>query len=457
VFDIKDILYKVRKRLLQMPPMRVIFLGFILIILLGAILLMLPVSSRTGEFTNFLDSFFTSTSATCVTGLIRFDTFTYWSWFGKAVILCLIQIGGLGFMTMAISIVALTKMRIGIATRLVMQNSISAPQIGGIVKLTKRIFLGTAIIEGSGALLLTAYFIPKLGVFKGIAYSIFHSVSAFCNAGFDLMGYRKQFASLTYQAGDWYFNIIIMALIVIGGLGFVVWFDLIDTRFKVKKLHLQSKLVLTISGSLIVLGAVVIYIFELNGTLYGNMPVGEKILASLFQSVSARTAGFSTVDLASMTEPSLCMMMCLMFIGGSTGSTAGGLKTTTFSVLILNILSTVRRKKDLEVFGRRLEDGMGRTASCIFTLYVAVVLVSAMAVSGIEGVSMMEAMFECVSAIATVGLTLGITTHVSAVTEVILIVLMMLGRIGSVTVLLALFSDKGKIVSKHAQEKIQIG
>ena len=440
-----------------MPPMRVIFLGFILIILLGAILLMLPVSSRTGEFTNFLDSFFTSTSATCVTGLIRFDTFTYWSWFGKAVILCLIQIGGLGFMTMAISIVALTKMRIGIATRLVMQNSISAPQIGGIVKLTKRIFLGTAIIEGSGALLLTAYFIPKLGVFKGIAYSIFHSVSAFCNAGFDLMGYRKQFASLTYQAGDWYFNIIIMALIVIGGLGFVVWFDLIDTRFKVKKLHLQSKLVLTISGSLIVLGAVVIYIFELNGTLYGNMPVGEKILASLFQSVSARTAGFSTVDLASMTEPSLCMMMCLMFIGGSTGSTAGGLKTTTFSVLILNILSTVRRKKDLEVFGRRLEDGMGRTASCIFTLYVAVVLVSAMAVSGIEGVSMMEAMFECVSAIATVGLTLGITTHVSAVTEVILIVLMMLGRIGSVTVLLALFSDKGKIVSKHAQEKIQIG
>lgn len=440
-----------------MPPMRVIFLGFLLIILLGAVLLMLPVSSATGQFTNFLDSFFTSTSATCVTGLVRFDTYSHWSWFGKAVILCLIQIGGLGFMTMAISIIALTKMRIGIATRVVLQNSISAPQVGGIVKLTKRIFLGTAIIESCGAVLLSVYFIPKLGVLKGIVYSIFHSVSAFCNAGFDLMGYREQFASLKYQSGDWYFNIIIMSLIVIGGLGFVVWFDLIDTKFKVKKLRLQSKLVLTVSGILIILGATAIYLFEINGSLYQNMSFSEKMLASLFQSVSARTAGFNSVDLAALTEPSICMMICLMFIGGSTGSTAGGLKTTTFSVLVLSIFSTVRRKKDLEAYGRRLEDGIGRTAACIFTLYIITVLISAMVVANIENVSILEAMFECVSAIATVGLTLGITTQVGAATEIILIILMMLGRIGSVTVLLALFSDKGKIISKHAQEKIQIG
>lgn len=440
-----------------MPPMRVIFLGFLLIILLGAVLLMLPVSSATGQFTNFLDSFFTSTSATCVTGLVRFDTYSHWSWFGKAVILCLIQIGGLGFMTMAISIIALTKMRIGIATRVVLQNSISAPQVGGIVKLTKRIFLGTAIIESCGAVLLSVYFIPKLGVLKGIVYSIFHSVSAFCNAGFDLMGYREQFASLKYQSGDWYFNIIIMSLIVIGGLGFVVWFDLIDTKFKVKKLRLQSKLVLTVSGILIILGAAAIYLFEINGSLYQNMSFSEKMLASLFQSVSARTAGFNSVDLAALTEPSICMMICLMFIGGSTGSTAGGLKTTTFSVLVLSIFSTVRRKKDLEAYGRRLEDGIGRTAACIFTLYIVTVLISAMVVANIENVSILEAMFECVSAIATVGLTLGITTQVGAATEIILIILMMLGRIGSVTVLLALFSDKGKIISKHAQEKIQIG
>lgn len=440
-----------------MPPMRVIFLGFLLIILLGAVLLMLPVSSATGQFTNFLDSFFTSTSATCVTGLVKFDTYSHWSWFGKAVILCLIQIGGLGFMTMAISIIALTKMRIGIATRVVLQNSISAPQVGGIVKLTKRIFLGTAIIESCGAVLLSVYFIPKLGVLKGIVYSIFHSVSAFCNAGFDLMGYREQFASLKYQSGDWYFNIIIMSLIVIGGLGFVVWFDLIDTKFKVKKLRLQSKLVLTVSGILIILGAAAIYLFEINGSLYQNMSFSEKMLASLFQSVSARTAGFNSVDLAALTEPSICMMICLMFIGGSTGSTAGGLKTTTFSVLVLSIFSTVRRKKDLEAYGRRLEDGIGRTAACIFTLYIVTVLISAMVVANIENVSILEAMFECVSAIATVGLTLGITTQVGAATEIILIILMMLGRIGSVTVLLALFSDKGKIISKHAQEKIQIG
>ena len=440
-----------------MPPMRVIFLGFLLIILLGAVLLMLPVSSATGQFTNFLDSFFTSTSATCVTGLVKFDTYSHWSWFGKAVILCLIQIGGLGFMTMAISIIALTKMRIGIATRVVLQNSISAPQVGGIVKLTKRIFLGTAIIESCGAVLLSVYFIPKLGVLKGIVYSIFHSVSAFCNAGFDLMGYREQFASLKYQSGDWYFNIIIMSLIVIGGLGFVVWFALIDTKFKVKKLRLQSKLVLTVSGILIILGAAAIYLFEINGSLYQNMSFSEKMLASLFQSVSARTAGFNSVDLAALTEPSICMMICLMFIGGSTGSTAGGLKTTTFSVLVLSIFSTVRRKKDLEAYGRRLEDGIGRTAACIFTLYIVTVLISAMVVANIENVSILEAMFECVSAIATVGLTLGITTQVGAATEIILIILMMLGRIGSVTVLLALFSDKGKIISKHAQEKIQIG
>lgn len=448
---------KIKKSLLQMPPMRVILLGFLLIIFVGAVLLSLPVSSQSGEYTNFLDSLFTSTSATCVTGLIRFDTYTHWSWFGKVVLLVLIQIGGLGFMTMAISIVALTKARIGISTRIVMQNSISAPQVGGIVRLAKKIFLGTAIVEGSGAVLLLPYFIPKLGVAKGIVYSIFHSVSAFCNAGFDLMGYREKFSSLTHQTGDWYFNIIIMALIIIGGLGFVVWFDLIDAKFKFKDLHLQSKLVLTVSTVLTVIGAVAIFLFELNGTLFDDMPLNEKILASLFQSVTARTAGFNSVDLASLTPSSISMMMCLMIIGGSTGSTAGGLKTTTFAVLVLSIVSVVRRRKDMEAFGRRLEEGLGKTAACLFTLYITVSVVSAMIISNIEGITMLEAMFETVSAIATVGCTLGVTTSLGVVSEIILIVLMMLGRIGSVTVLLALFSDKSKIVSKLAQEKIQIG
>lgn len=448
---------KIKSSLLKMPPMRVIVLGFLFIILMGAILLSLPISSQSGEYTNFLDSLFTSTSATCVTGLIRFDTYTHWSWFGKAVILVLIQIGGLGFMTMAISIIALTKARIGISTRIVLQNSISAPQVGGIVRLTKKILLGTAIVEGSGAVLLMPYFIPKLGVAKGIVYSVFHSISAFCNAGFDLMGYKEPFSSLVYQSGDWYLNIVIMSLIVIGGLGFVVWFDLIDAKFKFKELHLQSKLVLTVSSLLIVVGAVAIFLFELNGTVFKGMPLNEKILASLFQSVTARTAGFNSVDLTALTPSSITMMICLMLIGGSTGSTAGGLKTTTFSVLILSIFAVVRRKKDLEAFGRRLEEGLGRTAACLFTLYVSVAVVSAMIISNIENITMLEAMFETVSAIATVGCTLGVTTSLGAVSEVIIIVLMMLGRIGSVTVLLALFSDKNKLVSKLAQEKIQIG
>ncbi len=454
---LNQVFKKIKLKLLEMSPMRVILLGFSAIILLGALLLSLPASSQSGEFTNFLDSLFTSTSATCVTGLVRFDTCTHWSWFGKAVLLCLIQTGGLGFMTMAISIVVLTKKRIGITARVVMQNSISAPQIGGIVKLTKKIFIGTAIVEGLGAVLLLVYFIPKLGIAKGVVYSVFHSVSAFCNAGFDLMGYQSQFTSLTGEADNWYFNIIIMALIVTGGLGFVVWFDLIDAKFSFKDLHLQSKLVLTTSGLLIVLGALSIFLFELNGTLFKNMPLNEQILTSLFQSVSARTAGFNTVDLASLTDSSKCMMIFLMFIGGSTGSTAGGLKTTTLAVLVLSVISTIRRKKDLEAFGRRLEDGISRTAGSIFTIYMIITLFTSMVVASIENITLMQAMFECVSALATVGCTLGITTSVGALTEIILIVLMMLGRIGSVTVLVALFSDKSKIGSKHAQEKIQIG
>ena len=452
-----DIFNKLRFSFMKMSPMRVILLGFLTIITLGAILLSLPISSQTGEFTNFIDSFFTSTSATCVTGLVRFDTYTHWSWFGKAVILCLIQIGGLGFMTMAISLIALTKRRIGIDTRVIMQNSISAPQVGGIVKLTKKIFIGTAIIEGSGAVLLSIHFIPRLGIFKGIIYSIFHSVSAFCNAGFDLMGYQSQFSSLTGESSNWYFNIVIMLLITVGGLGFVVWFDLINSKFRFKELHLQSKLVLVVSGTLTLLGAIVIFLFELNGTLYENMSLSEQILASLFQSVTSRTAGFNTVDLAGLTDSSLYMMIILMFIGGSTGSTAGGLKTTTFAVLILTIFSTVNRKKDLECFGRRLEDGLGKTAACLFTIYIMVSVGNAMIVSNIENISMLEALFECVSAMATVGLTLGITTKLSVISEIILIILMMLGRIGSVTVFSALFSDKSKITSKLAQEKIQIG
>lgn len=440
-----------------MSPMRVILLGFLTIITLGAIVLSLPISSQTGNFTNFIDSFFTATSATCVTGLVRFDTYTHWSWFGKAVILCLIQIGGLGFMTMAISLIALTKKRIGIDTRVTMQNSISAPHVGGIIKLTKKIFIGTAIIEGCGAVLLSIHFIPKLGILKGIVYSIFHSVSAFCNAGFDLMGYQSQFSSLTSEASNWYFNIVIMLLIIVGGLGFVVWFDLINSKFRFNELHLQSKIVLVVSGTLTILGAIAIFLFELNGITYKDMSLGEQILASLFQSVTSRTAGFNTVDLATLTDSSLYMMIILMFIGGSTGSTAGGLKTTTFAVLILTIFSTVKRKKDLECFGRRLEEGLGRTAACLFTIYVMISLVSAMIISNIDNLSMLEAMFECVSAIATVGLTLGATPTLGTISEIILIILMTLGRIGSITVLSALFSNKSKTTSKLAQEKIQIG
>ena len=455
---------KVKRNIWQnISPMKLILGGYCAIILIGTLLLALPVATRGPGSTSISDCFFTATSATCVTGLVRYDTYTHWTLFGQLVILVLLQIGGLGFMTVAISVLVIAKRRISLNQRSIMQNSISAPQIGGIVRMTKFIIIGTFIFELTGAVLLSAVFIPRFGVKKGIYFSIFHSVSAFCNAGFDLMGGTgRKFSSLMGLAGwstteQWYVTVIIMLLIFIGGLGFFVWHDVGSKRFRLKQLNLQSKMVLSISIWLVFAGAVVLAILEWNNPVFAGLSVGERMNASLFQSVSARTAGFNSIDLAEMTEGAIFVMICLMFIGGSTGSTAGGIKTTTFWILCISIFATFRRKKNIEMFGRRMDEGITRTASCVFMTYLLLVTSAAVIISAVEKLPLLTTLFESVSAMATVGLTLGITPGLSMISKMLLAFLMLCGRVGSITMLLAFSSDKRVTNSRLPLDKVQVG
>lgn len=450
---------KIRQSVWQsVSPMKLILSGYCLIILVGTLLLSLPAATREPGGTPVTDCFFTATSATCVTGLIRYDTYTHWTVFGQLVILGMIQIGGIGFMTVAILVMLLAKRRIGLSERFIMQNSISAPQIGGIVRMTKFIALGTLCMEAVGALLLSFDFVPRYGWKQGLYFSVFHSVSAFCNAGFDLMGgSRGPFSSLTGMADNRYVNMVLMLLIFVGGLGFFVWRDLRVKQFRFGRLQLQSKMVLSISLSLVILGAAAFFVLEDGHDMLAGMSFSDKLWACLFQSVSARTAGFNTVDLAAMTEPGILTMICLMFIGGSTGSTAGGIKTTTFWVLCVSVFTTFRRKKNVEAFGRRMEESITRTASCVFMTYLVLTVSAAVAISALEEIPVLTALFETVSAMATVGLTLGITPGVGMASKLILAFLMLCGRVGSVTMLLAFSSEKRVISSRLPLEKIQVG
>ena len=438
-----------RKRL---SSFQIIILGFIGIILLGALILMLPISSRDGTVTPFNQAMFTSTSAVCVTGLVVQDTATYWSGFGQAIILILIQIGGLGVITMAASIVMLSGKRLSLHQRNTMQNAISAPMIGGIVRLTKFVLKGTAIIELAGAVALMPVFICDHGP-KGIWMAFFHSISAFCNAGFDIMGTPdNKFASMTSYASHPYVNIILILLIVIGGIGFMTWRDVVTHRFHFKRYRLQSKVILVTSGLLIIIPAVVFFFME-----FADLPTGERITGSLFQSVTTRTAGFNSEDLASMTKIGQGIFIVLMLIGGSPGSTAGGMKTTTFAVLISNAIACFRRKEDPEMFGRRIEAAAAKTAATILMMYVTLCFSSAAIISAVEGLPLGVCLFETASAVGTVGLTLGVTPHLGLLSQCILMMLMFLGRVGGLTIIYAAISGNDKKLSKLPLENITVG
>ena len=395
-----------------------------------------------------MTSFFTATSATCVTGLIRVDTYSHWSWFGQFIIILLIQIGGIGFMTFCIYALTLAKKKIGIISRSIMQNSISSPHVGGIVKMTKFIILATFFIEALGAFFLSFIFCPKLGLVKGLWFSIFHSISAFCNAGFDLMGNFEPYSSLVSFQDNWYLNMIIMLLIIIGGLGFLVWKDIIDNRGHFSKMRLHTKIVITTTIILIFGGALFIYFCE-----QGN----ATILSSLFQSVTARTAGFNTVDLSKIRETTQLIIIILMFVGCSSGSTAGGIKTTTIAVMLVNIISMFKQKKGVEVFKRRISDEIVKMASCVLMAYLVLTLIVSLIICQLENISYITVLFECVSAIATVGLTIGITSQLGVISQCLLALLMLFGRVGSITFLLAFASNRVTPLAKAPAEKIQIG
>ena len=440
------------KKKKRLSSFQIIILGFVGVILLGALLLMLPISTRAGVVTPFNQTLFTSTSAVCVTGLIVQDTATHWSLFGQIIILALIQVGGLGVITMAASFVLLSGKRFSFSQRNTMQNAISAPSLGGIVRLTKFVVKGTAIIEVTGAVIMMPVFVQSHGA-RGVWMAIFHSVSAFCNAGFDLMGTPdRKFASLTALSDHPVVNIVIMLLIIIGGIGFMTWRDVITNKFRFKRYRLQSKIVIVTSAILIAIPALLYFFHD-----FAQLPIAQRIFGSLFQAVTPRTAGFNTLDLNSMSKFGLAVMIILMLIGGSPGSTAGGMKTVTIAVLFKNAIASFKRKEDPECFGRRIESGTVKTATTLFLMYFTLCFFSAAVISMVEDLPFGVCIFETASAVGTVGLTLGITPGLGVISQVILILLMFLGRVGGLTIIYAALSGSTMKLTKLPKESITVG
>ncbi|MBQ6558468.1 MAG: Trk family potassium uptake protein [Clostridia bacterium] len=445
-----------RKRIKQVNrdarmSFRIITGIFLCLVLAGALLLMLPFSSREFEWTSFTDALFTAISASCVTGLIVKDTATYWSEFGQAVIILLIQIGGMGVITIGIAIMKASGKKISLGHRSLMMNSISAHRVGGMVSLVKFIIRGSLIIELIGALLFMTVFCRDFG-FKGIWYSVFHSISAFCNAGFDLMGVREPFSSLTSYSADVIINTGIMLLIIIGGIGFMTWGDVRDYKYHIRRYSMQSKIILVTSFFLILIPAVYFYFAE-----YSSLPTGERVLNSLFQSVTTRTAGFNTSDLTKMSDSGITVMIILMLIGGSPGSTAGGMKTTTFAVLFLAAIAVFSRRNDVNSFGRRISHEAIRNAGAVLFMYFTLFIAGGIAISTIENLPILTCLFETSSAVGTVGLTLGITSGLSVASKVILMALMFFGRVGGLTLIYAAVPSGEMQQIRYPLEKVTVG
>ena len=435
----------------RLTTAQIIILGFSGVILLGTLLLMLPFSSREGSITPFGDALFTATSAVCVTGLVVHDTATYWSAFGQGVILFLIQIGGMGVITVAASFAILSGKKISLMQRGAMQEALSAPSLGGIVRLTGFVVKTTLLLELLGAAAMAPVFCRDFGI-RGLWMALFHSISAFCNAGFDLMGVREQFSSLTAYAAQPVVNVTVMLLIITGGIGFLTWDDLRTNRWHWHKYRMQTKVILTSTAALLIVPAIYFFFRE-----FAALPLSERVWLSLFQAVTPRTAGFNTADLTALSEPGGYITMALMLVGGAPGSTAGGMKTTTLAVLLATAVATFRRREHAVFFQRRLDDDVVKNAATIFLMYIALFFGGALAISMLEGLPMYECLFETASAIGTVGLTLGVTPGLGALSRLILIGLMFFGRVGGLTLIFAALSGAKKTGSKLPQEKITVG
>jgi len=436
----------------RLSSFQIIISGFVGVILLGALLLMLPVSTTEGCITPFNETLFTATSAVCVTGLVVQDTGSYWSGFGQAVILALIQIGGLGVVTVAASFALLSGRKISLMQRSTMQDAISAPKVGGVVRLTQFILRGTFLIELLGAAAMLPVFCRDYG-WRGIWMAVFHSISAFCNAGFDILGTENNlYPSLTGYTGSPIINITIMLLIVIGGIGFLTWDDICEHKWHFHRYRVQSKVILAITGFLIVMPAAFFFFED-----FSALPTGTQLLVSFFQSVTTRTAGFNTVALSAMSSASKGIMILLMLIGGAPGSTAGGMKTTTLGVLLANAVATFRQRDNAQFFKRRIDCNTVKTASTILTMYLTLFFGGGIFISVYEHLPLSDCLYETSSAVGTVGLTLGITPQLHIPSQIVLIILMYLGRVGGLTLIYATLSGKKAGNAKLPQEKITVG
>ena len=435
----------------KLTSFQIIIIGFWGVIIFGTFLLMLPFSSRSGLATPFFEALFTSTSAVCVTGLIIHETATYWSVFGQIVILLLIQIGGMGVITVAASFAMISGRKISLMQRSTMQEAISAPKVGGIVRLTGFIVRVTLVMELLCAAVMAPVFCRDFGK-KGLWMALFHSVSAFCNAGFDLLGVRTPFSSLTSYAANPVINFTIMFLIVVGGIGFLTWDDIRANRLHLRKYRMQSKVILCTTAVLLIVPAMYFYFFE-----FDDLTRKERLLSSLFQAVTPRTAGFNTVELTDLSEAGQFITIALMLIGGSPGSTAGGLKTTTIAVLFTTAISTFRRRENANIFGRRIDDDVVKNATTISLMYITLCCTGGLIISVSEGLPMITCLFETASAVGTVGLSLGITPELKLLSRVVLILLMFFGRVGGLTLIFAALSGVQKKVSKLPKEKITVG
>lgn len=444
------------QRFKKMSAMQLMAFGFLLLILTGTLLLMLPISSRSGESTPFLTALFTSTSATCVTGLILVDTYTHWSLFGQIVLLCLIQVGGLGFITIGTLVSIILKRKIGLKQRGWIKESFNVTDIGGVVRLIRLVIKGTFFFEGIGAFILFLRFLPRMNFFQSLYYGIFHAISAFCNAGFDLMGKYEAFSSFTAYYDDPVVTFTLIALILIGGFGFFCWSDVAEHKFHFKKYALQTKMTICASVVLIFGGALLFYLIEGNRLFSDMSPMG-KLCSSFFCAVTPRTAGFNTTDTGSLSEGGKLLTIILMFIGGGSGSTAGGVKISTIFVLILYLRSTLLRSPGTNIFGRRIESDIISKSTAVLCTYLFCSLIATLLLCSIQGFAVGDALFEVASAICTVGMSTGLTGQLNTFSQIIIIFLMYIGRLGSLSFALS-FTDHKKITHiMQPVEKISIG
>lgn len=445
-----------KKALLNLSYTRIIALSFFSVIFIGSIILSLPLSVKEGADVSFLDALFTATSAVCVTGLVSVDTFSTWTLFGQLVILAMIQIGGIGLMTVIILFFLFMKKKIGLKERMLLMQSAGNTRLSGIVRLIKKIFAITITCESIGAVLLFLGFVKTMPPLQAAYYALFHSVSAFCNAGFDLMGRYSAFSSFTAYESNVLINLSLMFLIVTGGIGFIVWDDIFKNKLRFSDYSLHSKIALCTTAVLLLSGWVLFYVFEYGASL-SHLSPAKKIIPSLFLSVTTRTAGFNTVDLASLSESGSLLAMFLMLVGGSPGSTAGGIKTSTIAVIVIAAISLSRGESEVNIFKKRLESDLVKQAAAILLVYLALIFVSTMAICHIEGLNMTDVLFETVSAVATVGLSRGLTPSLSPLSHIILIILMFGGRIGALSLFLIFGERKKAAVTRRPSEKILIG